>query len=94
MNLKETFDKFDDHFLKFNHFANKLHRRSDLCAFMLLDLLVPGTNNMIISVEHDEIYLDTDCEKLASVASELDIMNLVQCGVIYDEDHECLKMFV
>lgn len=94
MDLEETFDKFEEEYLQFNRIEKPLHRRPDLCAFLLLDRLVPGTGDMVSDVTHDEIWLDVDCDQLADVATEEDIMTLVRCGVMYDDKAEALSMFV
>jgi hypothetical protein len=93
LNLAEVFKKFDDNYIKFERIENKLSGRPDLHAFLLLDKLMPGTRDMVSAAEHDEIYLDVDCEKLAEVASEHDILALTRCGVRYDEDTDSLCMF-
>lgn len=94
LDLKAVFNKFKNEFLVFERIENPPHRRPDLCAFLLLDRLVPGTTDMVSSAEHDEIWLDTDCDELAAVATEDDILFLVRCGVRYDDDIESLAMFV
>jgi len=83
IDLEKTFDLFGDDFLKFESVVNKLHTRPDLCAFLLLDKLVPSTSDMISGAGHDEIWLDTNCEKLAETATTEDILTLVRCGVRY-----------
>lgn len=93
LNLAEVFKKFDGDYIKFERIENKLSGRPDLHAFLLLDKLMPGTRDMVSAAEHDEIYLDMDCEKLAEVASEHDILALTRCGVRYDEDTDSLCMF-
>lgn len=93
LNLAEVFKKFDDNYIKFERIENKLSGRPDLHAFLLLDKLMPGTRDMVSAAEHDEIYLDVDCEKLAEVASEHDILALTRCGVRYEEDTDSLCMF-
>lgn len=94
INLAETFDNYRDEYHRFDGVKNKLHARPDLCAFLLLDQLVPGTGRMVCAVEKDEIYLDVDPEKLAEVATENDVLTLVRCGVLYDATTESLSMFV
>lgn len=96
IDLQAVFDRYDadgaDEYLRFERVENKLHPRPDVCAFLLLDKLVPAPDNdMICAAEHDEIFLDTDCEKLAAVATEADILTLVRCGVRFDG--EGLAMF-
>jgi len=92
LNLEEVFESFDDDFLKFEKVESKLNPRADLCAFLLLDKLIPGTADMVSGGEHDGIWLDTDCDKLAEIATEADILTLVRCGVRYEDDS--LAMFV
>lgn len=95
IDLAATFEKFDDEFLKFENIKEPLHSRPDLCAFILLDRLVPNPGrDMVSAAEHDEIFLDTNCEALALVASEDDILNLHRCGVRYSDEFDCLAMFV
>ena len=95
MDLHETFEKFNDDYLKFHMVENKLHSRPDICAFLLLDKLVPAPGkDMVAAGEHDEIFLETDCEELAKVATEYDIITLARCGVRYDEETDSLAMFV
>jgi hypothetical protein len=48
----------------------------------------------VTAAEHDEIWLDVDCERLAEIATEVDILYLVRCGVRYDEYNKSLQMFV
>lgn len=105
LNLKETFGKFDDDFLKFEHIENPRHRSPDLCAFLLLAELAPeiiktkgpyfGRHEDIVGcAEHDQIWLSVDLEQLAEKATEDNILELVRCGVRYDDDIDSLSMYV
>jgi hypothetical protein len=96
INLGETFAKFEDEFLRFDKIEKPLHPCPDICAFLLLYNLAPNTQpqDMVIATGHDELWLSTDTEKLASVASEKDICYLVRCGVTFNSDWDFLKMFV
>jgi hypothetical protein len=94
IDLGATFEKLENEYLKFERVEKKLHSRPDLCAFLLLDKLLPNDGrDMVCAAEHDEIYLDADCEKLAEVATEDDILTLTRCGVHYDSDTDSLAMF-
>ena len=94
MNIKEFFKKNSDEFLEFDEVENKLSNRPDLCAFILLDKLLPGDSDIVSAAEHDEIFLDVDIETLESVATADDLLTLIRCGVRYDSDFDCLAMFV
>ena len=95
INLKETFEKFSDEYIKFENVRQRLHHRPDICAFLILDKLIPVFGkDMVSAAEHDEIYLDTDIERLAEVATEEDIADLVRCGVRFCNEYDCLCMFV
>jgi hypothetical protein len=95
--MKERFNQFDDEYIKFDHVAgvDRLSERPDLCAFLLLERLVPGRKggDIIGSAEHDQIWLDVNIEKLSAVASDADICTLVRCGVRYDSEFDSLAMF-
>lgn len=60
-----------------------------------MDKLVPPKQgcDMIAAAGHDVCFLDTDCRLLAEVATLEDIITLHRCGVIYDTEFECLKLF-
>lgn len=94
MELQAMFEKHEDEYLEFSRVEEKLHPRPDLCAFLLLDSLLPGAGDMVCAAEHEEIYLDVDCDLLADVATEADILTLVRCGVRYDDGRKRLAMFV
>lgn len=93
INLKEEFEKHEDEYLKFERIESPLHTRHDVAAFLLLDKLVPGSRGMIAAAEHDEMFLETDMEELAKVATTDDICTLVRCGVRFG-DYDSLCMFV
>lgn len=89
-----AFEKHNDEYLKFDNITNKLHPRPDICAFLLLDKLLPHAGRNIVRVaEHDEFYLDVNMEKFAEVASDDDILTLTRCGVRYDSEIDSLSMF-
>lgn len=94
-NLIEMLSSDSDEFLKFKRIPEdrKLSKRPDLCAFMLLDRLVPGDRDMVGAAEHDQIWLDVDEVALAAAATEDDVLTLIRCGVRWDSDTDCLGMF-
>ena len=97
IDLGAIFKKYENDYIRFERVneKNRLHSRPDICAFLLLDKLLPNDGrDMVCASEHDEIYLDADCKKLAEVASEEDILTLTRCGVHYESDTDCLAMFV
>lgn len=95
VDLKEAFGKYEDERPKFSDLENPLHARPDLCAFLLLDKLVPRPGrDMVSAADHDVTWLDTDCDALAAVATEDDIRVLAACGVFYDDEVASLSMYV
>lgn len=94
MDLSAYFEKHEDEFLKFERITNKLSNRPDIHAFLLLDKLVPGEGDMVSGSSHENIFLNTDVEKLLEIATAKDLIDLHRCGVMYDEDYESLHMFV
>lgn len=91
--LSERFEKFEDEFVHFERVENKMSSRPDLHAFLLLDKLQPGTRDMISSSEHDEVWLDIDCNKLAAVITDDQVLELVRCGIRHDGVFDSLCMF-
>lgn len=92
--LISLFTKHEDEFLEHDRIASPLSRRADLHAFILLDRLVPGPRDMVAAAEHDQIWLDVSLEDLAASAiTEEQVVELVRCGVMVDEDTDSLSMF-
>lgn len=94
--MKDWFEKYGDEYCEFEHVPaeRRLSERPDLCAFLLLHRLVPGTHDMVSAGEHDQIWLDVDVAALELVATEDDVLTLVRCGVMLDDETESLQMFV
>ena len=89
--IEQLFEEYNDLFLKFEWNESLPSKRPDLCAFMLLDKLVPNTRDMIAGAEHDEIYLDISLDDLIEAkATKEDIEFLVRCGVRNGEYGLCM----
>ena len=94
--LKQRWEALEDNgneFLEFKKIKNPPSKRPDLCAFILLDKLLPGTDKIVSASEHDEIWLATDCDKLHEVATDEDLLYLIHCGIYFDESNDSLGMF-
>jgi hypothetical protein len=91
--LADYFESHDE-FLKFERVEKKLCGRADLHAFMLLEQLAPGSKDLIGGAEHDIIYLDVDLDELCKNVTEAQLVELRRCGVMYENQYECLAMFV
>lgn len=84
----------DEH-SRFERVEKKLSGRPDLHAFLLLEMLTgPGDDDMVGAAEHDVIYLAVDLRKLANVATDEQLIELIRCGVLSSEEYESLMMFV
>ena len=93
--LKILWEKYNDEYLMFSKIKNPLHHRRDICALLMLDKIKGGTSSgsIIDASEHDEYYIDIDCEKFAAVVSEQQIIDLIRCGVRYDTGLGCFCIF-
>ena len=96
MDIQAVFEKYEDEFLEFERIIEPRHRRPDLCAFLMLDDVRPNAGrDMVMAAEHGEIWLDVAEEKLEILTHMPDLVrDLVRCGVRYDEENDCLAMFV
>jgi hypothetical protein len=90
--LLEFYEANDNAFLKFKDIPpeRRHSNRPDLNAFVLLDKLVPGTGDIVVCSEHDEIYLGTDLELLSAAATEENLLDLIRCGVRFTGDGLCM----
>jgi hypothetical protein len=62
-----------------------------VCVWKVDSLVPDAGNDMTVSADDYEICLGVDCQKLAQVATEADIILLLRCGVFYDGYKKCLK---
>ena len=83
--IEKLFEKHDDEYLKFDMVENKLSKRRDLHAYIMLDRLFPGIGNIINCSDHEVIWLDIDSKDIATLTEE-QIIELLRCGVRFDED--------
>lgn len=93
--LKDVFNKLSktDEYSKFSRIENPLHpTKADIAAFLLLDKLIPDKSGIIGGATHELIWLSTDIDKLAEVATEEDILYLYRCGVRLGE-YDSLEMY-
>lgn len=89
MDTSERFEQYASEFFRFSLVDNKRSKRADLHAFLLLDSIFGGDSDIVQGAEHDKIYLCGDPEALTNVQ----ILELVRCGVTYDEETDSLRMF-
>lgn len=83
--LEEAFEAEEDGIMEFDQIEKKRSPRKDLHAFLLLDSLVPSDDDIVSAAEHDQIYLGTDIDKFAAVATPEIVKELSRCGVFIDE---------
>ena len=94
MTVKELFELYQDEHSKFENVKNKFSQKRDLHAFIMLDRLFNDDRRRIVtSASHDEITLFPTLEQIESLTSNK-VLELVRCGVMYDEEEEYLGMFV
>jgi hypothetical protein len=79
---------------RFERIADPPSPRPDICAFLLLDRLVPGRRDIVSWAGCDGIVLGVDPGRLAEVATAEDVLYLVRCGVWYQRLQEVLRMNV
>ena len=91
--LRDLFEKHDKEFLRFDLVGRTGTTRPDLAAFILLDQLCPATGDIVSGASHDEIYLNIEVDQLANVITEEQVIELIRCGVRYDDQTESLCKF-
>lgn len=95
IDVKAMFAKHAGEYLEFDRVKVRPYgNRADLHAFVLLAQLDPSTEDMVSSAEHDQIWLGVDYEAVGDVATEEQIIELIRCGVRFDDEYDCLHMFV
>lgn len=94
--LHALFELHNAEYGKFELIRSPRHPRPDICAFLMLDELMPAVadKDMVSAAESGEIFLSVNCEELAKVVTSVQVRNLVRCGVRYSPSYDCLCMFV
>lgn len=91
--VAKLYEKYNDEFSEFEKVEPKRSQRPDLHAFLLIDELVPGNEDIISASEHDQFWISVDGEKLRKKLTEKLIIELNRCGVIYDEEYDGFYVF-
>lgn len=91
MTLCEMFDKCEE---EDEYKLRERSGRDDLKAFAFLDKLCPGNGDMVISAEHDQIWLGVSPDDLEGKVTIEDVKQLYEWGVFYDDEADSLSMFV
>lgn len=94
VNLKELFELHREEYGRFERVTVRRSSRPDFHAFLLLEELAPGDKDLIACAEHDEIWLSTDLDQLASVITVEQVIELSRCGIRWCRSNDCLALFV
>lgn len=93
----DRWESLHDDFLDFHKIpeSERPFSSPDLCAFALLDKKFPVERelDMVSAAEHDQIWLRIQRKEIIQLTDD-EILYLTRCGVMYEEDNECLSMFV
>lgn len=92
--LRAAFDRHQDEYRRFDRMVAPPVSRPDLCAFLMLAALQPGTQSTLAAAEHDEVWLSVDCDALARVITDAEVRDLHRCGVSLCENRASLQLFV
>ncbi len=96
--LRALFKKHSDEYLKDDRIGlERMHRRPDICAFMMLDFLNEAQNgacyeDVVTWAGHDEIGLGVHPEQILDIITEQAVIDLIRCGVLLSDD--TFTMFV
>ena len=76
----EKYQKYESEFKNFSAVENKTSNRPDVHAFNLLDKLFPTNGNMVADALSGRVYLDVPASELGAIATESQIVELIQIG--------------
>jgi hypothetical protein len=95
----EIFERDDNEYLMFDRIPkeDKFSNSKDLCAFQFIYHFLKQEEkekDIILSAEHDEIFLCSLDDLSTEWMNENDVVYLKRCGVRYNTNLDCLCMFV
>ncbi len=85
----------DEDRLEFENLPDKykLHARRDLCGLLIMDMLIPGTRDILGGADHDVVYMDADREEVLAKCTLDDLRALRACGITLGE-YDDFQMYV
>ncbi len=86
--------KHKDEYIEFDRVRKKYSKRPDVSAFILLDKLAPGGQDLITGCANGKIWLNVNINRLLTNATEEQLIDLRRCGVFYDKSNDSLAMFL
>lgn len=95
MTIEEIIQCYEDvssEYLQFKNIDMPLHPRPDICAMLYLHNLQPRDTDLVRGSSKEEIFFDLDIPKLAETITEKDIIYLVRCGVLFEEEAHLFYM--
>ncbi len=86
--------KHKDEYIEFDRVKKRYSNRPDVSAFILLDKLAPGGQDLIMGSNNEKIWLNVNINRLLANATEEQLIDLRRCGVFYDKSNDSLAMFL
>ena len=83
----------DNEYLKFNRIGHKRSTRPDIHAFMFLDMLFKGNENITCDIVDNILYLSTLETEVAKLDEE-QVAELLRCGVRIDFTNDSLYIII
>lgn len=93
--LEILFETHGEEYAEFSRIPQerRLSNRPDLNAFLLLDRLFPGDEDLISAAEHDEYFISISPSDFAEKITEETLIDLIRCGLLYDTMTDSLCFF-
>ena len=90
MSIEEQFKKFgDEEFMKFECINNPQFKTPKLCGLVALEKLVG--NKIDFAAEHDKVWC-AKCNRDLTLSDE-EVIYLLRCGILWDDEFEGFFFF-
>ncbi len=86
--------KHKNEYIEFDRVKKKYSNRHDVSAFILLDKLAPGGQDLIMGSNNEKIWLNVNINRMLANATDEQLIDLRRCGVFYDKSNDSLAMFL
>jgi len=95
-NLAEFFMEHEGEYHTFGSVtgADRLSESPDLCAMLLLASFSTVGGCILTAAEHDQVWLGANPMTVNKLATDAQLITLIRCGVVYDEDEDGFYFFV
>lgn len=93
MKLHDRFKQFAEDYLEFKEAKNPRSPRPDVHVLIMLAEMFPADRDLISAAEHDQYWLDVDCDEFNKLVTDDQLRDMIRAGLMHCNDTDSLSFF-